>query len=923
MKRTILNGLLAGLVLAGCSGESPEKQLASAKDYLQKNDTKAAVIQIKNVLQAQPESGEARFLYGRTLLEQGDAAAAEVELRKALAASYPKDAVVPELADALARLGEAKKLVDEFGATQLGTPRAQARLKTALVGAYAALGKRSEAQAALDAALAADPAYAPAQLMLARSKAATRDVDGAIAVVDAVLQADPKDAEAWRLKGDLLQFGKADADGALDAYRKAVAAAPDSLAAQSSLVTALLRKGNLDEAAQQIEQVKKLAPKNPSTKFLEATLAFQKKDFKTARDLVQELVPLAPKDPRVLQLAGATELQLGAPAQAQIYLERAIEVAPNLPLARRLLVATYLRTAQPPKALALLKTMDPKTEFDAAMWALAGEVYLQNGDVKSAEAAFAQSLKLDPADARKRTALAVTHLASGRTEAGLDELQDIAGTDTGVTADMALISAHLRRKEFDKALAAVAGLEKKQPGKPLAANLRGRIQLMQNDTAGARKSFEQALAIDPNFFPAVASLASLDMADKQPAEAKKRFEALLAKDPKNVQAMLALAQLAGTDQATQDEALGWLKKAVDAAPASTSPRLLLIDAYLRRGDQKQALAAAQAAAQAIPESTELLIALGRVQQVSGDVNQAIATYGKAVAAQPLSPVPLVRLAEAQVVAKDFKAAEQSLRKALELKPDYLDAQRGLILVRLNDKNFDGALATAREVQQQRPQDAVGWLMAGDIEASRQGWPAAAAAYQQAFKLAPVAAVAVKVHAALQQAGNAKEAEQFAQTWQAKQPKDVVFPMYLAERDLAAKDYPAAEKRLQMVLKTQPDNAVALNNLAWAELQLKRNDDALRNAERANQLAPKQPPFMDTLAAIQSARGEHAKAIEMQTQALALQPGNAAYRLNLAKIYVAAGDKAKAKVELQELTKLGDKFAGQAEAGKMLKALDPG
>ena len=100
MKRSILNGLLAGLVLAGCSGESPEKQLASAKDYLQKNDTKAAVIQIKNVLQAQPESGEARFLYGRTLLEQGDAAAAEVELRKALAASYPQDAVVPELADA-------------------------------------------------------------------------------------------------------------------------------------------------------------------------------------------------------------------------------------------------------------------------------------------------------------------------------------------------------------------------------------------------------------------------------------------------------------------------------------------------------------------------------------------------------------------------------------------------------------------------------------------------------------------------------------------------------------------------------------------------------------------------------------------------------------------------------------------------------
>src|SRR6476659_5606115 len=53
---------LASGLLAGCSGNDPEKALASAKDYLKKDDTKSATIQIKNALQIDPDLGEARFL---------------------------------------------------------------------------------------------------------------------------------------------------------------------------------------------------------------------------------------------------------------------------------------------------------------------------------------------------------------------------------------------------------------------------------------------------------------------------------------------------------------------------------------------------------------------------------------------------------------------------------------------------------------------------------------------------------------------------------------------------------------------------------------------------------------------------------------------------------------------------------------------
>ena len=70
--RSTIPALLLALLLVAC-GEKPEAMLNSAKDYLAKNDAKAAVIQVKNALQVNPDLPEARLLIGKALLETGDA----------------------------------------------------------------------------------------------------------------------------------------------------------------------------------------------------------------------------------------------------------------------------------------------------------------------------------------------------------------------------------------------------------------------------------------------------------------------------------------------------------------------------------------------------------------------------------------------------------------------------------------------------------------------------------------------------------------------------------------------------------------------------------------------------------------------------------------------------------------------------------
>ena len=139
--------------------------------------------------------------------------------------------------------------------------------------------------------------------------------------------------------------------------------------------------------------------------------------------------------------------------------------------------------------------------------------------------------------------------------------------------------------------------------------MRGIALLGKRDIAGARKSFEQALALDAAFFPAAANLARMDLADKKPEDAKKRFDAVLAKDPKNVAALLALAELRARSGGSPDEVAALIEKAIAADPTAALPRLTLISHRMRTNDAKKAVAAGQDALAALPDRPEILQAL--------------------------------------------------------------------------------------------------------------------------------------------------------------------------------------------------------------------------------------------------------------------------------------------------------------------------
>ncbi|HRF10518.1 MAG: tetratricopeptide repeat protein [Candidatus Accumulibacter phosphatis] len=918
LRKATASALLATLLLVGCGGEKPETMLSSAKAFLAKNDHKAAAIQLKNALQQDPQLPEARFLLAKALLEGGDPTGAEVELRKAQNLNYPADQVTPLLARTMLMLGQPEKVTEELAKVQLTTPEAKADLQTSVGQAYLMQGKEEQAAAAYAAAVVAQPGHAPALLGEARLKAGRGDLPGALALLDSALEKQPRLYDAWQLKGDLFA-AQGDAAAATNAYRKALEIKPDYLPAHSAIVRILLAEGKLDDAGKQIEVLKQIAPNHPQTQYLRAMLAYQQKDYAAARDAILLHLKVVPESPLGLQLAGLIEYDSQAFPQAEAYLLKALPRTPPLSIARRVLIASYLRNAQPSKALGVLEPVLDKIDKDSNMLALAGQVFLQNGQVDKAGTYFAKATALDPKNPAKRTSLAMVNMAKGDSDVAFRDLEQVAAADTGSRADLALIAAHLQRREFDQALKAIAVLEKKQPDNPLTHNLRGTALLGKRDVAAARKSFEKALALNPAYFPAAANLANLDLNEKKPEDARKRFESVLEKDPKNVQAFMALAQLRAKAGGTTAEIATLIGKAVTANPTDPAPRLALIGLYLGKKETKSALSAAQEAVAALPERPEILDAAGRAQQAAEDYNQALATYGKMAALQPNSPLPYLRMAEIQVAAKNKDAALQNLQKALQVKPDSLEAQRGIMLLDLDAGRSKEALEVAREVQKQRPKEAIGYLFEGDAHAAKKAWVEAAAAYRVGLKEAPSADLAVKLHTALLAGGNTAEADKFAETWLKEHAKDNRFRLYLAEMSGARKDYAGAARQYRILLEAQPENPVVLNNMAWVAGQLK-DPKAIEYAEKANKLAPDQPALLDTLAVLLMDKGDAARALGLFKKALELAPQASQIRLNYARALIKAGKNSEARSELDQLAKLGDKFPAQAEVAQLLKGL---
>lgn len=915
----VASGAIALFVgLSACSKtQTTENLLAEAKQYQQKGDNKAAVIQLKNALQKDPENKDARYLLGVVYNATGDSLSAEKELRKAISLGMSSSTVMPELSKALLAQGQLQKVLDET--SQDPHAKTDADLSSLRGNAFLGMGKKIEAKEAFESALKLRPDSPEALIGLAKYAAAERDMETAIRYTEQAVSKNPKNSQAWLFKGDLLRIqGKS--EESLAAYDQATKIAPDNSAA--FLVKANLEIGmkKFTEAKQDIDAAKKLSSNPVLAFYTQGLLDYTQNKNAAALESLQQVQRLAPDFMPAVLLSGAVQYALGANQQAEQYLKRYLESNPGNVFAQKLMAGILLKNGHADRAVSVLEPFLKSGVEDGQLFALAGESYMQTKNFIKATEYFEKAGALAPKSAEIHTALGMSKLGQGDSGRAIAELEKAVDMDAkSPKAGVLLIMTHLRMKEYDKALNAANAAAKEQPENPVIQNLKGGIYLNKKDLPNARASFEKAIALQPTYFPAVANLARLDMQDKKPDAAKKRFEAVLEKDKKNLQAMTALASVAAS-KGDNEEAKTWLERANNESPGSLPMTQLLTQHYLRMGLKEKALTLvkkAQASYPAIPGFMELL---AQTQFSIGEKTEALESYSKFAALVPDSASAQFKVAATQMALANEAAATDALKKTLRLDPKFLDAQLALAALSAKKGNFDEALSISRKIQTENEKSPLGFVQEGDILLAQKKISLAAQAYERAFNLAKSGQLLSKLHNALVLDGKAKDADARMLTWLKEHPEDNNTRMYFATFNLGTpKGKQSGIEQLQIVLKNEPNNVMVLNNLAWA-LGEEKDKRALEYAEKAFKLSGNNPAVMDTLGWILVEQGNVTRGLPLIQKASALVPDMLDIRYHLALALVKAGDKAQARKELEQLLATGKGFAKSEEVKGLLKQL---
>lgn len=879
--------------------------LDDARGYFAKREYRAAVIQLKNTLLANPDNGEARLLLGKTYLELENGPSALKELKRARDQGVSREAVLLPLGRAYLMTGQGDTLLQTI-TSEVDDPL-QTRIDILLLHGQAYLDQQHYALAdeKFSKALELRPSAAEALAGKARIALRNRDTAGAAELADRALAEDDRIVDAWIIKGELYRIA-GEQRQAVSAFQKALDIAPNNISARLGKVMSLVVLSEYDKALAETDLLLKKYPNVYLAYYVKSLALYQQHQLTQAQESVQNALKLAPDHLASRRLAGTLHYRQGQLNQSEQHLRQYLRQRPGDKQVAKLLAATLLKLKKPGAAIEVLEPGLPSAGDDVQYLSLLGSAYLSHGNAAKGMDYLEQAIALAPDSVNLRTQLAIGYLALGEAEQAIGELQVAVDLDQELLqADVLLVMTYLHSKDFDKALVATEALKGKMPDSPVPDNLIGVAQSGQGDHGAARKSYKAALEIQPDFLPAHLNLARLDLLANDPAEAEERYRKVLSYDEGNLKALLALAVLA-SHEGQADETEQWLKQAHQHHPEATQPALLLGDHYQRQGKTHKALDIARKTAVTHPRDPRVLKTLALFQLKAGENKEALNTLRSLVEVAPQSPEARYQLALVQIKLKKSDEARESFRQALELRADYPAAQLALGRLDIAGKNFDAALDIANSLKKLHPDAFFGYELEGDILYSRQAFKQAAEVYALAAGKTNSAPLTHKLFQSRLQASEQDAAYDVLRQWLAGHPEDTKLRTVLATALHRAKQQQSAIEEYLKILDYDADNVTALNNLSWL-YQEAGNPDAVKYAKRAHELVPERAEVTDTLGWLLVQNGEVNHGLVLLQEAAVKAPHIPDIRYHMIVALDKAGRRDEARKELDRLLKAGKAF----------------
>lgn len=374
-------------------------------------------------------------------------------------------------------------------------------------------------------------------------------------------------------------------------------------------------------------------------------------------------------------------------------------------------------------------------------------------------------------------------------------------------------------------------------------------------------------------------LAAVHMVAGNTDRARAGFQTALQLDSRNKDALINLARL---DMSAGDAAgaEAHLKRAQASDPGDYRPRLLLADIYLGGGRAREALGEAREAARLAPDLPAAFNLTGQAALALGDAEESRRGFVKVTQLSPDDPVAWLNLGRASAMANAMADARAAAQQAVALAPQ------------------DAQLLTA----------------AGDVLLKAREPALAASQYERAFAVSPAGPRAMGACQARFEAQLEKPCE-LLDRWIRQHAEDTRARMFRAVIAERAGNLRSAIADYEAVLAVRPDDAAALNNLAWLYHQT-GDDRAQATAEQALRAAPDVAAVIDTAGWIALHSGDRNRGMRLIGEAAAKAPENPDIRYHLAYAQAQSGQVEQARSTLDELLARVESFDSRSEAEQL-------